>query len=133
MKYKYMILAYGSQQNYDALAGTGTSPEEAAAIGEFLAKLTAELAQSGELVDAQGLTAPVLARQIRLHDGTQVVTDGPFAETEEVLAGYWIVECDGIDRATEIAVRLNECPAPQPILGTIIRPVAGSADDFEAP
>jgi hypothetical protein len=117
VKYKYMILVYGSQRDYDAT-------EEAAAIGAFLEKFTAELAESGELVDTQGLTAPVLARQIQSRDGRQVVTDGPFAETEEVLAGYWIVECDGIDRATEIAARLNDCPGPQPACGTIVRPVA---------
>ncbi len=135
---KYMILTYGSQRDYDALAGKdagedtgrpGSSAADVAAIGEFL---TADLAASGELVDAQGLSAPVLARRVQLRDGAQVVTDGPFAETEEVLAGYWIVECAGIDRATEIAARLNQCPGPVPATGTIIRAIEGSADDFEA-
>ncbi|WP_223167586.1 YciI family protein [Nonomuraea sp. SYSU D8015] len=114
-----MILVYGSQRDYD------TSTEEGAAIGEFLAKFTAELAASGELVDTQGLTAPVEARQVLWRDGTAVITDGPFAETEEVLAGYWIVECAGLDRATEIAARLSHCPGPQPARGTIIRPIMG--------
>ncbi len=41
-----------------------------------------------------------------------VVTDGPYAETEEVLAGYWVVECESFDRATEIAARLGDCPSP---------------------
>ncbi len=142
---KYMILTYGSQRDYDALAGKdtgegageetgrpGSSAADVAAIGEFLMKFTADLAASGELVDAQGLSAPVLARRVQLRDGAQVVTDGPFAETEEVLAGYWIVECAGIDRATEIAARLNQCPGPVPATGTIIRAIEGSADDFEA-
>ena len=40
------------------------------------------------------------------------MTDGPYAEAEEVLAGYWIVECESFDRATEIAARLTSCPAP---------------------
>ena len=39
-----------------------------------------------------------------------MVTDGPYAEAEEVLAGYWIVECESFDRATEIASRLTSCP-----------------------
>ncbi len=72
-------------------------------LGAFLEKFTADLAESGELVEARGLAAPVLGRRVQLRDGATVVTDGPFPETEEVLAGYWIVECAGIDRATEIA------------------------------
>ncbi|WP_246074576.1 YciI family protein [Nonomuraea terrae] len=114
-----MILVYGSQRDYDA-----PDAREMSAIGEFLGKFTAELAESGELVDTQGLTAPVQARRVQGSDDAQVVTDGPFAETEEVLAGYWIVECAGIERATEIAARLNRCPGPQPASGTIIRPIA---------
>jgi hypothetical protein len=122
---KYMILAYGSQQEFDALA---TSPEELSAIGEFLAKFTGELAASGELVDTQGLAEPVHARRVQLRDGAQVVTDGPFAETEEVLAGYWIVDCAGSDRATEIAARLNECPGPAAASGIVVRPLMSSDD-----
>jgi hypothetical protein len=122
---KYMILVYGSQQEFDAL---DTSPEEQTAIGEFLTEFTGALAASGELVDTQGLAPPVLARRVRLRDGAQVVTDGPFAETEEVLAGYWIVDCAGIDRATEIAARLNRCPGPVPESGTVVRPLLGSDD-----
>ena len=45
------------------------------------------LAESGELVDAQGLTAPVHARRVQLREGAPVVTDGPYPETQEVLAG----------------------------------------------
>lgn len=67
----------------------------------------------GEFVDAQGLTAPVHARRIRLREGVPVVTDGPYAETEEVLAGYTIVECDSFDRATQIAARLANTPHPE--------------------
>jgi hypothetical protein len=119
---KYMILAYGSQQEFDAIAA---SPEEQSAIGEFLAKFTGELTASGELVDAQGLAEPMLARRVQLRNGAQLVTDGPYAETEEVLAGYWIVDCAGIDRATEIAALLNECPGPQAAGGIEVRPFLG--------
>jgi hypothetical protein len=133
---KYMITAYGSQQDFDLLTGKDsargvTSPEELSAIGEFLATFVAELSASGELVDAQGLAAPVLARRVELRDGTQVITDGPFAETEEVLAGYWIVDCSGLDRATEIAARLNECPGPVLGRGTVVQPFLADADEIE--
>jgi hypothetical protein len=119
---KYMILAYGSQQEFDAITA---SPALQSTIGEFLAKFTGELTASGELVETQGLAAPVLARHVQLRDGVQVVTDGPFAETEEVLAGYWLVDCAGIDRATEIAALLNECPGPQAACGIEVRPLLG--------
>lgn len=131
---KYMITVYGSQQEYEFLAGgrdggPACSAEVLAELGTFLEEFTADLAASGELVDAQGLSAPALGRRVQLRDGVSVVTDGPFSETEEVLAGYWIVECADIDRATEIAARLNECPAPVAECGTVIRPVAESSAD----
>jgi hypothetical protein len=131
---KYMILAYGSQRDYDALAANegaqlATSAEELAEIGEFLAKFTGDLAAAGELVDAQGLTAPVLARRVHLREGVPVVTDGPFAETEEVIAGYWIVDCVSFDRATEIAARLNQAPGRPAGAGVVIRPVSEPETD----
>ncbi|PSK90971.1 hypothetical protein CLV63_12198 [Murinocardiopsis flavida] len=131
---KYMILAYGSQQDYDSLAGkdgAGASAEEPAEIDAFLSGFTGDLAASGELVDAQGLAAPVLARRVHLRDGVQVVTDGPFAETEEVAAGYWIVDCVSFDRATEIAARLIQAPGPPADAGVVIRPVMGSENDTD--
>jgi len=115
---KYMILIYGSQRDYDALAGkpgpTATwSAEDLEKMGAFMEAWNNDLVESGEFVDAQGLTAPVHARRVSLRDGVPVVTDGPYAETQEVLAGYTIVECDGFDRATEIAARLAGTPHPE--------------------
>lgn len=105
---KYMILMNGSQRDYDMLAGKPTdspawSPADIAALHQFMANWNNELVESGEYVDAQGLSAPVHARRIQLKDGVPVVTDGPYPETQEVLAGYTIVECDSFDRATQIA------------------------------
>ena len=71
-----------------------------------------ELAESGELVDAQGLTAPVHARRVQLRQGAPVVTDGPYPETQEVLAGYTIVDCASFDRATEIAAAAASTRTP---------------------
>jgi hypothetical protein len=133
---KYLILMYGSQQDYDGLAGSGQpawSAADFAAMGAFMEKFGQELASSGELVDAQGLTAPVHARRIRLRDGAPVVTDGPYAETEEVLAGYWLVDCGSFDRATELAARLTGCPGPAQVRERSyvdVRPVAESQDEL---
>lgn len=128
---KYMILVYGSDRTYQTMAmgdggGQALSAAELAEIGNFVTKFTADLAESGELVDTHGLTTPAQARQVRLTDAGSVVTDGPYAETEEVLAGFWIVDVASIDRATELAARLNTCPGPASSVGAIIRPLLRS-------
>jgi hypothetical protein len=115
---KYMIMMYGSQRDYDMLSGKATdspawTPEEIGAMHAFMAEWNQELVKSGELVEARGLTAPVHARRIELKEGVPVVTDGPYPETQEVLAGYTIVECASFDRATEIATRLSKTPHPE--------------------
>ena len=116
---KYMILVYGSQRDYDSMAGQaaeGTpawSADDFAAMGAFMESFAADLTESGELVETRGLAAPVHTRRIRLRNDVPVVTDGPYAESEEVLAGYWVVECDSFDRATEIAARLTQIPGPE--------------------
>jgi hypothetical protein len=137
---KYMILLYGSQQDYDALAGKQApgkpawGAEDFAAMGAFMAEFTKDLADSGELVETRGLTAPVHARRIELTGGVPVVTDGPYAETQEVLAGYWVVDCESFDRATQIAARLSNCPGPAGAAANAVidvRPVADSRDELE--
>ena len=138
---KYMILIYGSQQDYDAMAGKpepgrpGWTQEQFAAMGEFMEAFNQELAESGELVETRGLTAPVHTRRLQLRAGVPVVTDGPYPESEEVLAGYWIVECDSFDRATQIAGRLAETPGPDHVRAHAlvdVRPVAESRHELDA-
>src|SRR5262245_1523917 len=136
---KYMILTYGSQQDYDAMTERATdkpawSAEDVAAMGAFMESLNKDLVESGELVETRGLSAPILARRVQLQQGVPVVTDGPYAETNEVLAGYWIVECDSFDRATEIAARLANCPAPAGAAQAAVadvRPIAESRIELD--
>jgi hypothetical protein len=135
---KFMILTYASQQDYDAMSGkasgkTAWSAKDFAAMGAFMESFNKELADSGELVETRGLTAPVHARRVQLREGVPVVTDGPFAETAEVLAGYWIVECDSFDHATEIAARLSKVPYPgDPSTGYAdVRPIAESRQELD--
>lgn len=135
---KYMILTYASQQDYDGMAGKDTgkpawAAEDFAAMATFMEALNQELAESGELVETRGLIAPVHTRRLQLKGGVPVVTDGPYAETEEVLAGYWVVECDSFDRATEIAAKLATCPGPEHVAATAVadvRPIADGRDDL---
>lgn len=114
---KYMIMLYGTQRDYDAMsgkdAGTGWTAEDFQAMYEFMEQWNQELVDSGEFVEARGLGAPVLTRRVTgMKDGLPVVTDGPYAETTEVVVGYTIVECASFDRATEIAARVTQCPSP---------------------
>lgn len=133
-----MIMLYASQRDYDLMAGKpidvpAWKPDDVAAMHEFMGAWNKELVDSGEFVDAQGLTAPVHARRIQLRDGVPVVTDGPYPETQEVLAGYTIVECESFDRATEIAGRLAACPSPGEGGGQFVdvRPIAEGFDELE--
>jgi hypothetical protein len=136
---KYMILINASQQDYDAMTGRpsseqpGWTPDDFAALGAFMESFNQDLAESGELVDTRGLTAPAHARRIQLQEGVPVVTDGPYAEAEEVLAGYWIVECDSFDRATQIASRLTDAPGPEHLRSRAfadVRPLVDSRDEL---
>ena len=131
---KYMIMLYGSQQDYDVLAGRPTgkpamSPEEVAAMHAHMESISNDLVESGEWVDGRGLTAPVHARRVQLRGGVPVVTDGPYPETQEVLAGFTIVECDSIDRATEIAARFINPDAEGEYVD--VRPIAEHVADLE--
>ncbi|SRR6266498_2059721 len=135
---KYMILLYASQQDYDAMSGKssdrpGWTAQEFAAMGRFMEAFNQRLVDSGELVETRGLTAPVHARRIQLQHGVPVVTDGPYAETQEVLAGYWIIDCASFDRATEIAAELAKCPGPEYASASVIdvRPIAESRNELD--
>ncbi|MBO0708707.1 MAG: hypothetical protein J2P43_02930 [Candidatus Dormibacteraeota bacterium] len=136
---KYMILTYASQRDYDAMAGKPAgdavwSPQDFAAMGAFMESFNRELSESGELVETRALAAPAHARRLQTRGGAPVVTDGPFAETTEVLAGYWIVECESFDRATAIAAKLSSCPGPPEASARAyadVRPVVESRDELE--
>lgn len=97
-----MLLIYGNQTTWDALSEGGGDEVVAAH-----AALIKELTESGELVGYEGLTT-VDARTVRVRGGVPAVTDGPYAEAKEVLAGYYLVDCAGLERATEIASRVPE-------------------------
>lgn len=74
-------------------------------------KLYKDLQEAGQLVDAQGLAPPQDARIVRANDsGKPEVTDGPFAESKEFLAGYWIVDVASKDEAYAIAARSSMAP-----------------------
>jgi len=111
---------------------TGWSPADIRAHIEFQQVLNRELLERGELVDAQGLAGPEQARRV-VSDGTgaPVITDGPFPESKELLAGYRLVDVDTAARAIEIAARVSAAPGPdgEPIRQPIeVRQVLSAPD-----
>ena len=88
-------------------------PEEVTAHLDYYRALSARLADSGELVDETILTPPDAARIVRA-DGTgaPLVTDGPFQEFKEWVAGFSVVDVDTEERALEIAALVSAAPGP---------------------
>ena len=89
------------------------SPEDFKAHMAFMHDLNKELADAGELVGCEGLTPPGQAKLVRANQrGGPPVTDGVFPESKEFLAGYWIVDVEGPERAYEIAAQASSAPGP---------------------
>jgi hypothetical protein len=129
MEMKFMLLQdYGGVDESVPPMGEWT-PEEVDAHITYQKDLNAELRERGELVDARGLASPELAKFV-VSDGTAapVVTDGPFPESKELLAGYRMIDVESVERAVEIAARGSAAPGPGgiPIKQTIeVREVMG--------
>lgn len=103
---KYMILIHSNEQSL-ALWET-LSDEQQADLGRGHMKLTEELAESGELVVSEGLADPALARWVSVRGGETITSDGPFAESKEHLAGFYLIECDSVERAVEWAAKVPD-------------------------
>jgi hypothetical protein len=104
----------------DPSAWAGMSEEQVNAVmGEYFA-YSAAIREEGIFVDGNALKGPEEARTVRVRDGKQVVADGPFAETKELVGGYYVVDCDTIDQAIAAAARI-----PSARFGAVeVRPVA---------
>ncbi|WP_327010825.1 YciI family protein [Dactylosporangium sp. NBC_01737] len=88
------------------------APEEIRAHMDYYAALRQELLDSGELVDQHALTGPEHAKVVTSDGvGAPVVTDGPFAEFKEMLAGFQLVDVDSEARAIAIAAKISQVPA----------------------
>jgi hypothetical protein len=108
---KYMIMMHAPRAGWKD-AGIGTwPPDDIKAHINFMLRFNKELTEAGELVTAQGLNAPEEARIVRAGKSTAPeVTDGPYPEAKEFLAGFWIVDCDSKERAYELAARVSAAP-----------------------
>jgi hypothetical protein len=114
---KYLILIYSNPASREIWEGF--SDDQRAEGFRYYAALTEELAASGELIVTEALADASLTRRVTVRDGQTVTSDGPFAEAKELLAGFFLLECDSMDRAVEIAARV-----PEAELGLVeVRPV----------
>jgi hypothetical protein len=88
------------------------SPEDWQAHAAFLNAYNQELTERGEWVDVLGLTPPAKAKLVRAGKDGAPITDGPFPESKEFLAGFWIVDVDSPERACELAAKASAAPGP---------------------
>ena len=110
MKFMLMMNAPGGKGDYQV---GDWSPDDFNAHIAFMHRFNKELTESGELAGAEGLAPPGEARIVRAgKSGLPAVTDGPFPEAKEFLAGYWIVSVDTPERAYEIAAKASAAPGP---------------------
>jgi hypothetical protein len=97
---RYMMLVYST-------AGPdGLTREEEMRISTGHREVMAEATRKGVLIGAEPLAPTSTATTVRHQDGKTMVTDGPFAETKEHLAGYYIIDCENLDEAIEWAAKI---------------------------
>src|SRR5262245_42472082 len=124
---RYMFLMYSKE------TPEGPSPEEVDYLIRTHRALIHDASEKGVLVDYEGLKPTVTATTVRPESGSQfLVSDGPFAETKEQLAGYYILECRDLDDAIEWAKRIpTSCQGGG---GSVeIRPIAVQHDRANLP
>ena len=120
---KYMLLIYHDEQSWNAV-----SEAERQQIYLEFRQLRSELQSRGQFVTGSQLQPITTATSVRVRNGKELVTDGPFAETHEQLGGYFLVEADNLDEATSIAARI-----PSARTGTIeVRPLVETAAEAAA-
>lgn len=115
---KFMLMMNNSRAQGGDYAVVNWAPHDFKAHIEFMKDFARKLQAAGEWVDGQGLASPGQARIVRAgKNGAPEVTDGPFAEAKEFLAGYWIVDVETPERAYAIAAEASAAPGPggQPI------------------
>src|ERR671931_188322 len=111
---KYVLLIYSDEKRWD-----NVSEEEQASIMQEYYEYSDEIDKAGAAVGGHALQPTNVTTAVRMRDGKQLVTDGPFVETKEQLGGFYIVDVDSLDEAIRWAAKI-----PSARFGTVeIRPV----------
>jgi len=120
---KYMLLIYHDEQSWNAIS----EPEREQIYREYR-KLREQLQARGQFVTGSQLQPVTTATTVRVRDGKELITDGPFAETHEQLGGYFLIDAKNLDEATSIAAKI-----PSARTGTVeVRPLVESAVEATA-
>ena len=118
---KYLLAMYMKPEVWDGLSEQDKD-EVMTGHGEFIRRIR----ESGEMISTQALDAPAKSAVVRVKNGMPAITDGPFVESKEFLAGYYLVECASQERAYEVAAMIPDAKIDG--LGIEVRPVVFFAD-----
>jgi hypothetical protein len=117
---KYMLIMH-----MNPVLWAGLSEADRQAIMEGHGGFMETIKESGELVSTHALAAPENSAVVRVHDGVPAVTDGPYLEAKEFLAGFYVVDCESQERAYEVAALIPD--AAYEGFGIEVRPIMFSA------
>ncbi|GAB3574518.1 YciI family protein [Amycolatopsis endophytica] len=106
---KFLVLIYRNAASHEIWERMADD-EKRAGLRAYEA-LNRDLAESGELVASSSLAPPETGKRVLVREGQVVAGDGPFAEVKEQLAGFYVLECDSVERAVECAARIPEASA----------------------
>jgi hypothetical protein len=110
---KYLIMIYSNPATREIWESFSEADKaEGYRVHQALAD---DLAASGELVTSEALADPSLGKRVVVRGGETLTTDGPYAEAKELLAGFWLLDCESIERAVELAARIPEAEV-RPVL-----------------
>jgi hypothetical protein len=103
---KYLLMIYGNREKWESMPREAW-PEAIARQEAFNARYR----ETGELLGAYGLADAARAKLVRRVNGLPAVTDGPYLETKEYLASFWLLDCDSEERARQIAADMPSADA----------------------
>jgi hypothetical protein len=103
---RYLLLIYGPEPTEDP------SPEESAAVMAAYNAFTEHIRSKNAYLGGEALEPTATATTVRVRDGQTLTTDGPFAETKDLIAGWYIIDVESWDRAVELAGELSAAPGP---------------------
>jgi hypothetical protein len=119
---RYLLLIYGPQWD-----SSNVSPQEMQAVMDEWTDYTADLLKRDVMEGGEALEPVATATTVRVREGETLTTDGPFAETNEVLGGYYVLNCKDLDEAIALA---EKCPGARN--GSIeLRPITDFGDEYQ--
>ena len=121
---KYLLMIYGNQEKWESMPA-GAWPEAIARQEAFNAKYR----ETGELLGSYGLADAARAKLVRRQNGLPAVTDGPYLETKEYLASFYLLDCEDQERAQRIAADFPFADVDPVELGPVLHASPSNAAD----